>query len=185
MDVDMIKGKHKKGDGKKGGGKFVVKGKEKGKSPPQLCYWCGKPGHVEKECWQKQQGKPRVAKGEGRRNKGKGVHAVTNDDEKKGDNPVHCVTSEEEQWILALTGTENKNYELAVFLDSACFDHVCPMDFMPEAKLEACDGTISSMIRTADGTAMVYAGDKVANLCVLDQNRAELDLSVRFRVLRT
>ena len=55
------KGKHSKGKGK---GKDKDKdGKGKGKRDTE-CWWCGKRGHTQRDCWEKQAGRPRVARPE-------------------------------------------------------------------------------------------------------------------------
>ena len=74
MDVDEVtwrwKGGNSKGKGKdkgkhsKGKGKSKDKDKDgKGKSKKDTeCWLCGKRGHTQRDCWEKQAGRPRVAR---------------------------------------------------------------------------------------------------------------------------
>ena len=70
-----------------------------------------------------------------------------------------------------------------LFIDSACFDHVCSPEFMPEYPTVPSEEPLSGEVKTADGTPMKHLGDKFIPFIVSDQHGLDLELMVRFRVL--
>ena len=208
MDVDWLNKSKGKGKGKDKFGKPKGKGKGKDKDgKAKLCFWCGKPGHVQSECRAKLAGKPRtywppsgggrhvmeVGKAEG----GSASTASSASSSASGSAPggagssvlmLETVVEEEyvspfdSDWVFAVDDGRNASSELA--LDSACFDHVCGLDAYPTVPLVLDDNPNEfSSIRTADGTNMKYLGNKYVGLWVLDNSGTSVKLKIRFRVL--
>ncbi|CAE8693048.1 unnamed protein product, partial [Polarella glacialis] len=180
MEVDALN----KGKGK-GKGKTQQPASQSGKDRIQ-CQWCGKMGHVLKDCYKfLEQGgfdarKP-VQKDQPF-SKGQGVHAL-------GDAPWNETLSgvwkmpdaameTQPQWCMQLADAQPKASQDRLMVDSGAFDHVCPVAFMPDVPIQPMDGDTSPAI-TADGTPLVAIGHKVVH-CVLQTGRR---LRIRFKVM--
>ena len=148
MDVDEVtwrwKGGNSKGKGKdkgkhsKGKGKGKDKdGKGKGKRDTE-CWWCGKRGHTQRDCWEKQAGRPRVARPDK-------VQEVLEQQESESVSSSSVVVISNlaqnlDGWVFEISRTLTPIMkticsvsvnleETYVWLDSACYDHVCGSSF--------------------------------------------------------
>ena len=125
------KGKHSKGKGK---GKDKDKyGKVKSKKDTE-CWWCGKRGHTQRDCWEKQAGRPRVARPDK-------VQEVLEQQESESVSSssvavISNLTQNLDGWVFEISRTVTPIMkticsvsvnleETYVWLDSACYDHVC------------------------------------------------------------
>ena len=70
-----------------------------------------------------------------------------------------------------------------LYLDGACFDHVCHPKFMAQHPIIENDKEFAGMIRTADGTSMTYIGDRAVPFAVEDQNGNTMEILVKFKFL--
>ena len=202
MDVDAVtwkwqggnsKGKGK-GKGKHGKGKGKSKdkdkdGKEKGKKDTE-CWLCGKRGHTQRDCWEKQAGKPRVARPDN-------VQEVL---EQPGSESVSSssvavisnLTQSSGDWVFEISRTltpivkticsVNGNLEEAcVWLDSACYDHVCGSSFAKDCGiLRDAEFSRRTDIRAANGRSMQHLGvrtDRMQTVC------DHQNLQITFQVL--
>ncbi|CAE8742532.1 unnamed protein product [Polarella glacialis] len=180
MEVDALH----KGKGK-GKGKTQQPASQSGKDRIQ-CQWCGKIGHVLKDCYKfLEQGgfdARRPVQKDQPFSKGQGVHAL-------GDAPWNETLSgvwrmpeaameTQTEWCMQLADAQPKASQDRLMVDSGAFDHVCPVAFMPDVPIQPMDGDTSPAI-TADGTPLVAIGHKVVH-CVLQTGRR---LRIRFKVM--
>eukprot|EP00971_Amphidinium_carterae_P348914 6490741-Amphidinium_carterae.1 len=154
MDVDALtkgkdkgrKGDGKKGDGKKGDGK---KGKGKAKQPQRFegeCRWCGRKGHMEKDCYYKKEYE--------RKSGGKG-----------GEKPAPVSSLEEagageEQYVMSLEEYEQVSTVSAqvadrtrALIDSGAAVNACPLSYV-ESRGEHVENKYEKSFVTANGEFM-------------------------------
>ncbi|CAE8581665.1 unnamed protein product [Polarella glacialis] len=194
MEVDALN----KGKGK-GKGKTQQPASQSGKDRIQ-CQWCGKMGHVLKDCYKfLEQGgfdarKP-VQKEPftgtcftcGKRGHRaaacrQGVHALSDAPWNETLSGVwkmpDAAMETQPEWCMQLADPQPKASQDRLMVDSGAFDHVCPVAFMPDVPIQPMDGDTSPAI-TADGTPLVAIGHKVVH-CVLQTGRR---LRIRFKVM--
>ena len=177
MEVDVL-GPWQSAKGKgKSKGKMKGKGKDKGKGKTNLggqggqrhgydrraedkdtCRYCGKRGHWQRDCWAKQ-GLAQQQKGHGKgdalmrpRSVSQVVQGADLSAESKNEE-IGMIN--EENWVMGLD-SKVQNVKEHVWLDSACFDHVCPKwfaDLVPITKIET-----TKVIRAASGHRLPLYG---------------------------
>ena len=102
--------------------------------------WCGRRGHWQRDCWQKQNMKG-ASKGSGDRGREQqrphvNQIATTTQRDLKQPEAEEEVGMIEEGWVLMLS-TQGQPWGY-IWLDSACFDHVCPPWF-GDAPIQPCE----------------------------------------------
>ena len=201
MDVDAVtwkwqggnnkgkgkgKGKHGKGKGK---GKDKDKdGKEKGKKDTE-CWWCGKRGHTQRDCWEKQAGRPRVARPEK-------VQEVLEQQESESVSSssvavISNLTQSLDGWVFEISRTltpivkticsvSGNLEETYVWLDSACYDHVCGSSFAKDCGIIRNDEfSRQTDIRAANGSSMQHLGVRTVRMqTVCDHQNLQITLLV-------
>ena len=186
MDVDAVtwkwlggnnkgkgkgKGKHSKGKGK--GKERYKDGKEKNKKDTE-CWWCGKRGHTQRNCWEKQAGKPRVARADN-------AQEVLEQPESESVCPssvavISNLTQSSVDWmfeisrlvtptaetICSVSGNLEETY---VWLDSACYDHVCGSSFAQDCGIvRGAEFSCQTDIRAANGSSMQHLGVRTVRI---------------------
>ncbi len=100
---------------------------------------------------------------------------------------VECLEHVDDSWVFM---TSYKVWdgedvsEVRLHIDSACFDRVCPPSLMGDHPILSCSMEINGSIKTADGAAMTYAGDRDVPFMVGNENGENLRILVKFRFLK-
>ena len=202
MDVDEVtwrwKGGNSKGKGKdkgkhsKGKGKGKDKDKDgKGKSKKDTeCWWCGKRGHTQRDCWEKQAGRPRVARPDK-------VQEVLEQQESESVSSssvavISNLTQNLDGWVFEISRTvtpimkticsvSGNLEETYVWLDSACYDHVCGSSFAKDCGIIRNDEfSRQTDIRAANGSSMQHLGVRTVRMQTVCDHQ---NLQITFQVL--
>ena len=182
MECDILQSGRTKGHGKNKGSKLD-------KSRDQ-CHHCGRVGHWKSDCWLRDKGHVPIdsnknkGKGKGKKS-GKHVSEVQVNNSESSGREENCSTlqadsSDKDKWLFTLIDWVQVVHREQItqgWLDSACVDHVCPLDFASDYPLEDA-GT--ARVRAADGRELYQYGTRSVRLLVGNE---QILVLVRFRVL--